>query len=124
LGLGGRGAHAARQRQAGRRVTPVRTDPTMAAPQEFRRIYILDRPSLADGPPAALVSEVGLEGAPCKVLPGGDRARVRRGSRTLEMNREGEIWFEDSAKLWNVTAPISPLPSRVGAETLALAWFE
>src|SRR5260221_11306505 len=95
----------------------------MAAQQEFRPIYILKRPSVEDGPPAAVLREVGLEGVPPEPLHDGTGVRFQRGSPSLEMNREGEIWFEDAAKLWSPRAPASKLPSSSRAEALALALF-
>jgi hypothetical protein len=90
----------------------------------FRRIYILGRPALEDGPPAALLRAVGLEGGTREFLPGGDGMRVRRDSRSLEMNSDGEIWFEDAAKLWNPSTPDGLLPPRSRAEAMALALFD
>src|SRR5260221_8372418 len=96
----------------------------MAAQQEFRPIYILKRPSVEDGPPAAVLREVGLEGVPPEPLHDGTGVRFQRGSRSLEMNREGEIWFEDTAKLWSPSTPATPPPSSSRAEALALALFD
>src|SRR5260221_5481539 len=96
----------------------------MAAQQEFRPIYILKRPSVEDGPPAAVLREVGLEGVPPEPLHEGTVVRFQGGSRSLEMNREGEIWLEDTARLGSLSRPAAPPPSSSRAEALALALFD